>query len=111
MAAVIFQRSKYNIKIPIIGSDNSEVSADSFIDPEYLILDTSTGEHFLKLTMGDGISTEGNLFVIELSEQVTSSLIPGNFCHQFRVKNLAGEYIPPLFKEDVVIEKVHISPS
>lgn len=101
----LYQHSDGVITVPIISEDfNVSVPASVFSDAEYVIA-TNSGKVKLRLTLGNGISVDGNNFKIIIDDGAIGKNFRGAMTHQFVVYNQAGDKLPPVFQN-----KLRISP-
>ena len=103
---ILYQHSDNVLNVNFVDSVyGGEVSASSFTKAEYVIA-TRCGKIKLKLSLGEGISIDGDNFRIFIDDGAIDSAFKGERIHQLVVWNEVGDKLPPIFKDGIKIGAV-----
>lgn len=105
VTAALYQNSDQKPQVQVLDTDGvSVIPASSYADATYRIFQTGSCTPVLSKDLGAGITVNGDNFEIEiLDTEITFSGTNGEYTHQFRVGDIVGERLAPIFDQLVDI--------
>lgn len=100
---ILYQHSDNIFRSAVRDKNGDIVLPSDFSDAEYILGDATSGAK-ITLTLGSGITVDGNDFVIHVDDAMID--FNGTYEHQFVVYDQAGNKLPPVFKRKVKITSV-----